>query len=121
MLLSIIGLVTDQQLSTDNWLTIIGFAVMATIYVVNSKIGNKVLAGKLEVIDATMESFQLEIKKLNEVLVTQAVQTSHIGMLEQRLLQEGRRLDMMSRSINQILFKLAMPGPPLIPRDPEEP
>lgn len=112
--------VTQQQLSTDNWLTIIGFVVMATIYIVNSRVGNKILTGKLEVIDASIEGFQKEMAKLNEVLVTQAVQNSHIGMLEQRLLQEGRRLDRISASITTILFKLSLPNPHLQIRGEEE-
>ena len=116
-----VALGAEQQLSTDNWLTIIGFAVMATIYIVNSRSGNKILSNKLEMIDGTMENFQKEITKLNEVLVTQAVQNSHIGMLEQRLLQEGRRIDNISRAMNQVLFKMAIPSTPLLTRDPEEP
>lgn len=113
-------LLPEQQLTTDNWLTIIGFVVMATIYVVNSRSGNKIITNKLEIIDGTMENFQKEITKLNEVLVTQAVQNSHIGMMEERILQEGKRMDNMSRALNQILFKMAIPSTPLLTRDPED-
>ena len=101
----------DQQLSTDNWLTIIGFAVMATIYIVNSRSSNKVLASRLEVIDDRMESFQQEMKKLNDILVTQAVQNSRISLIEERILQEGKRIDGIGTSLRDILLRMALGKP----------
>lgn len=99
--------------SSSDWILIVGFAATAAVYVTAGRIGNKIVEGKLEIIDATIEDFKEEIRKLNEVIVTQAVQTSRIGIMEERLLQEGRRMDSMARAINRILFKLAIPINPL--------
>lgn len=97
--------------STENWLVILGFIATAVIYVAAARSGNKVLSSRLETIDGTLEDFRIELKKLTEILVVQATQNARITFMEERILQQGKRLDGQGGAVNRILFKLSMPGP----------
>ena len=83
----------ESGISLGNLLTIGGFIVFLTIYSVNSRGAAKVLGTRLESVDETIEDFKTELKKLTEVLIGQAQQDGRINLLEQRLMQEGKRLD----------------------------
>jgi hypothetical protein len=92
------GLV-DYSISLGNLLTIASFLVFVTVYVVNSRGAAKILSSRLGTVDSTMIEFKLELKKLSEVLIGQAQQDGRINLLEQRLMQEGKRLDTISESL----------------------
>ena len=87
------------QISAGNLLTIASFIVFVTIYVVNSRGAAKILAVRLTTVDATIEDFKVELKKLSEVLIGQAQQDGRINLLEQRMMQEGLRLDALGDNL----------------------
>ena len=82
-----------------NLLTLAGFTVMVTVYVVNARNAAKILGVRLEVIDASLEDFKREMRKLGEILVAQALQSERLNTMDQRLVQEGRRLDRVETKV----------------------
>ena len=89
----------EYTISLGNLLTMGSFLVFVTIYVVNSRGAAKILAARLEIMDANVDEFKLEIKKLGEILIGQALQDGRINLLEQRLMQEGNRMDALSNDL----------------------
>ena len=83
-------------------LTIASFLVIVTIYIVSGRTGTKVLDTRLEMIDAQMEDFKLEMKKLADVIITQVTQSGRMDRIEDRQLAEGRRVDELARRMNII-------------------
>ena len=83
-------------------LTIASFLVIVTIYIVSGRTGTKVLDTRLEMIDAQMEDFKLEMKKLADVIITQVTQSGRMDRIEDRQLAEGRRVDEIARRMNII-------------------
>ena len=83
-------------------LTIASFLVIVTIYIVSGRTGTKVLDTRLEMIDAQMEDFKLEMKKLADVIITQVTQSGRMDRIEDRQLAEGRRVDEIARRMNLI-------------------
>lgn len=90
--------ITDGVALKD-WLTMGGFVVMITTYIVNSRNAAKVLGGRLEMIDATMEDFKNEMKELQKVIIAQALQDQRLNTMDQRLVQEGRRVDRVENKV----------------------
>jgi hypothetical protein len=91
----------EYTISAGNLLTIASFIVFVTVYVVNSRGAAKILAVRLSTVDANMEDFKLEIKKLGEILISQVKQDGRLNLLEQRLMQEGLRLDALGRNVGE--------------------
>jgi hypothetical protein len=89
----------EYTISLGNLLTIACFLVSATIYVVTSRNAAKVLGTRLENVDATMEDFKMELRKLGEILISQAKQEGRMNLLEQRIMQEGQRLDVLAENV----------------------
>ena len=89
----------EYTVSLGNLLTIGGFVVFITIYIVNSRGAANVLATRMQQYDATVEDFKIELKKLSDVLIGQAQQDGRINLLEQRMMQEGNRVDKLSENI----------------------
>jgi hypothetical protein len=89
----------DYSISLGNLLQVGAFVVFITIYIVNSRGAAKVLAARLETVDATIMDFKIELKKLSEVLIGQAQQDGRINLLEQRLMQEGIRIDGIAENL----------------------
>lgn len=82
-----------------DWLTIGGFVVMITAYMVNARNASKVLGGRLEMIDATLEDFKNEMKELQKVIIAQAIQDQRLNTMDQRLVQEGKRVDRVENKV----------------------
>ena len=91
----------EYTISAGNLLTIASFIVFVTVYVVNSRGAAKILAVRLSTVDANMEDFKLEIKKLGEILISQVKQDGRLNLLEQRLMQEGLRLDALGHNVGE--------------------
>ena len=91
----------EYSISLGNLLTVGSFLVFATMYVVNLRSAAKLLAAKLQIIDNALGAFKEEMKRLTEVIVEQARMDGRINMTEQRLLQEGKRIDEMAASLDQ--------------------
>ena len=89
----------EYTISLGNLMTMGSFLVFVTIYVVNSRGAAKILAARLEIMDANVDEFKLEIKKLGEILIGQALQDGRINLLEQRLMQDGNRMDALSNDL----------------------
>lgn len=88
--------------------TLGSFLVLGTVYIVNGRIGAKVLGARLEGIDKTMGEFKEELKKMQDVLVAQALQGARIQTLDERTLATGLRLDKVGNSVGKILMHLAI-------------
>lgn len=88
----------DQHMIA-NLLTLGGFVVLVTVYVVNAKNSAKLLGGRLEIIDETLDAFKAEMKKLQEVVLNQALQSERLNQMDQRMLAQGRRLDRMEGTV----------------------
>ena len=84
--------------------TVGSFLVLGTVYVVNGRTAAKILSTKLEMIDGTMEDFKLEIKKLTQVIVEQALQGGRLQVLDERTLAQGQRVDEIAKSLRDILM-----------------
>ena len=91
----------EYTISAGNLLTIASFIVFVTVYAVNSRGAAKILAVRLSPVDANMEDFKLEIKKLGEILISQVKQDGRLNLLEQRLMQEGLRLDVLGQNVGE--------------------
>lgn len=89
----------EYTISLGNLLTIASFIVIVTAYVVISRGVGKLLALRLETVDATLEDFKLEMKKLADIIIEQTRQEGRINLIEQRLMQEGQRLDDFGRNL----------------------
>ena len=92
----------DMTVNLGSLLTIASFLVIVTIYIVSGRTGTKVLDTRLEMIDAQMEDFKLEMKKLADVIITQVTQSGRMDRIEDRQLAEGRRVDEIARRMNII-------------------
>ena len=90
--------------------TVGSFLVLGTVYVVNGRAAAKILSTRLEMIDATMEDFKAEIKKLTQVIVEQALQGARIQTLDERTLAQGQRVDDISKTVREILVGLRFEG-----------
>ena len=89
------------MLTTDNWLTIVGFIAMGILYVADSRASSKTFAIRLDFVDAQMEDSKLELKKLNGVLVQLAEQSGRMDRIEDRQLAEGKRVDAFEQRFNR--------------------
>ena len=75
-------------------LTIASFLVIVTIYIVSGRTGTKVLDTRLEMIDAQMEDFKLEMKKLADVIITQVTQSGRMDRID----EIARRMNIIADS-----------------------
>ena len=96
----------EYSISLGNLLTIAGFIVFITIYIVNSRGAAKVLATELKSMNTRMNNFSDDLKKLGDVLIGQERQDGRIDLVNERvtvidgrLMQEGKRLDAVSESL----------------------
>lgn len=83
----------DSSISLGNILTIGMFLVAVTVYIVSNSNSAKVLDVRLSFIDAQMEDFKLEMKKLADIIITQVAQSSRMDRLSDTLMATGKRLD----------------------------
>lgn len=95
----------DPSINLGNLLTIACFFVGVVIYVVSGRTDAKVLEARLQLIDAQMEDFKLEIKKLGEILIKQALQDGRIANIETRMLMGGQRVDSMEETFRKFLLE----------------
>ena len=91
----------EYTISLGNLLTIGSFLVFITIYVVNSRGAAKILGTRLEIVDASMEDFRKELKEFSKVLISQVQQDGQIQLLAQQFVQQGQRVDELSRSLGE--------------------
>lgn len=91
----------EYTISLGNLLTIGSFLVFVTIYVVNSRGAAKILGTRLEIVDASMEDFRKELKEFSKVLISQVQQDGQIQLLAQQFVQQGQRVDELSRSLGE--------------------
>lgn len=82
----------DQVLIT-NILTGLSFVVVVTIYIVTSRNNLKIIEARMQVFEAGMEDFKLEMKELNKVLVQQALHHQRLDNMDERMLAQGKRVD----------------------------
>lgn len=88
----------EMSVSLGNLITIGSFLVLVTMYIVNSRGAARVLGEKLKSFSDNLDELKDETKKLAEVVVEQARQQGRMELLDQRLLQEGKRLDEFMRN-----------------------
>jgi hypothetical protein len=88
--------------------TIGSFLVLGTVYIVNGRNAAKILAERLKGIDQTMGDFKDELKKMQDVIVAQALQSGRIQLLDERTLAHGKRVDELAKGMNKVMFKLAI-------------
>jgi len=79
--------------------TIGSFLVMGTAYIVNGRMGVKALSGRLDSLDKAIGDFKEEIKKLQEVIVAQALHGARIQTIDDRSLEQGKRMNEMGARI----------------------
>ena len=82
------------------FVTIGSFLVFGTVYIVNGRNAAKILAARLETVDASIIDFKHEISKLTDVLVAQAVQGKRQDNAEERIMAQGKRIDEMEKRLN---------------------
>lgn len=93
----------DWKISIDTLLTIGGFIVAITIYVTNMRSTSAMFALRLKQVDDSITAMQTEIKRLNEVIINQALQHERLNNMEQRGIAQGKRLDDVVRRFDDFL------------------
>lgn len=91
----------DATISLGSILTIASFLIGGVAFAFSIKSDTKVLDTKFTMIDAQIEDFKVELRKINEVLVGLAVQSGRIDRVEDRQLSEGKRLDAFEVRFNK--------------------
>ena len=99
----------DLTINLGSILTMAAFIVFITIYISSGRAATKVLDTRLELIDAQMEDFRLEMKKLTDVFVAQATQSGRIDRVEDRQLSEGKRIDGLEVRLNKYVDVVTRP------------
>jgi hypothetical protein len=56
-------------------------------------------------IDAQLEDYKLEMKKLADILVQLAKTDGRLNVTDQRILQEGQRIDKMAETLRALLME----------------
>jgi hypothetical protein len=90
----------EWKISFDTVLTVGSFLVFITLYISNIRTSTKVLSLRFETIDASIEDFRNDIKKLQEVIITQALQNQRLNNMEERNNATGKRLDEIINRFN---------------------
>ena len=96
--------------------TLGSFLVLGTVYIVNGKLTSRALATRLDIIDQSndrrfadieneLKDFKGEMKRLSDVLIKLTEQEGRMNLLDDRMLAQGKRLDSMSQTIKDVLFK----------------
>jgi len=91
----------DTTISLGSLLTIASLIVIVTIYILTVKQTTAILGVRLKSFGERMENVEVELKKLTEVLINQALLGGRIDRVEDRQLAEGRRLDELQTRINR--------------------
>jgi uncharacterized protein Yka (UPF0111/DUF47 family) len=91
----------DSSISLGNILTIGMFIVGITTYVVSNNNSAKVLDVRLAFIDAQLEDFKTEMKKLAEVIFNQTKLDSRVDRVTDTLIATGKRLDETSAAFTK--------------------
>ena len=94
----------DPTISLGSLLTIGSFLVIVVVYVMNGKADTKVLDNRMLSVEAQMEDIKIELKKLAEILVKQALHENRIANVETRMLMEGQRVDSMENTFRKFLM-----------------
>ena len=82
------------------FVTVGSFLVFGTVYIVNGRNAAKILATRLEVVDASLMDFKHEISKLTDVLIAQAIQGKRQDNAEERIMAQGKRIDEVEKRLN---------------------
>lgn len=93
----------DPTINVGSLLTLGAMVVGIIIYITSGKADTKVLTVQLTAIDAQMEDFKIEMKKLTEIIIEQTRQDGRIANMEVRQLMEGERIDKMENTFRQYL------------------
>lgn len=93
----------NWTVSVDTLLTIATIIVGVTLYISNQRATAAIFDVRLQQIDASMEDFRQEIKKLGDIVVTQALQTERLNHMEERGVATGKRLDELTRRFDLFL------------------
>lgn len=83
----------DLSINLGNLLTIAAFLLGGIGFAYSVKKDVKVSEIRLAMIDAQIEDFKQDIRKLNEIVIALAKQDGRIDRIEDRQLQEGKRID----------------------------
>ena len=98
----------EDLLSPGNVLTMLSFVAMGAIYVTNSRNAARILGERLKGIDSTMIEFKDDLKKLQDVMIAQAIQGARMQTIDDRALATGKRVDSMAHTVGKILLHLAI-------------
>lgn len=90
----------DWTISVGNLTTIITFLVVAsgTVYALRSRV---------DAISTRLLSFEQELKRLTDILIVQGRQDERMTAMDQRVVNQGLRLDDTIRRINKITDEAA--------------
>lgn len=90
----------DLTISLGNLLTIVAFLGGGMGFAYSIKSDTKITDLKYTMIAASIDDFKVEMKKLTEVVVQQALQSKRMDYLEERQTNQGQRLDEAIKRIN---------------------
>jgi len=93
----------DLTISLGNILTVVAFLLGGIAFAYSVKSDTKILEVRFTMIDAQIEDFKEEIKKLAEIVVEQTRQSGRIDRVEDRQLQEGKRVDDLVMRLNKLI------------------
>ncbi len=90
----------DSTISLGSILTIASFLFGGVAFAYSIKTDTKVIEFKYTIIEAQMEDFKMEMRKLAEVVTQQALAGTRMDYLESRQMAQGERLDELSKRLN---------------------
>lgn len=95
----------EYSFSLGNILTILTFIIGGIAFAYTIKADTRILDYKYSIIDKRLEYFAEELAKLAEVITNQALQDNRITVMENRMLAEGKRIDLLSERVSKIYDK----------------
>jgi hypothetical protein len=96
----------ENTISTGNLLTLAGFVVFITMYVVNVRNASSLIGVRLQSIDSIVGELRMEVKKLQDVTIAQALQDQRVSIMEERELATGKRLDELKRDVDRWIHEV---------------
>ena len=86
-------------------LTAASFLVLVTVYVVNSRNGTKNIGTKFGMLESVLKAVQDELKKMQELMVTQATQSERLNNHGSQIVQLQKEIADLRRGDGYIVGK----------------
>lgn len=90
----------DLTINLGSILTIAAFLIGGVAFAYSVKSDTKILEYRFTTIDGQLDNFAVDIRKINDVMVTLATQSGRLDRIEDRQLAEGKRIDRVEEKLD---------------------